>query len=141
MEKTLGLRVIYQPDNPSEAVVDIVFVHGLDGDSFTTWFEQTKSSYWPRDFLAHDIPQSRILTFGYIADWASFGKGWLSGNASDLLHDLCSLRSLPENVSIICSILLPNFAGDFSHCTSYKLSFHQPYRLCARRYLSHDGAL
>jgi len=100
MAQYLGLKVIYNPDNPSDADVDIVVVHGLAGNSYTTWFDYRSSSYWPLDFLSRDIPQSRILTFGYDATLTTLGKGRVNEKASGLLHSLGNLRSHQEEVSI-----------------------------------------
>jgi hypothetical protein len=126
MEKSRGLKVIYQPDSASEAIVDIVFVHGLGGDSYGTWLERTTSSYWPSDFLSQDIPESRILTFGYAASWTSFDRGDLCGYASDLLLDLCDLR-LQESVStaipFVCYSLFSDFAGDVPLSPYHKFVF------------------
>ena len=46
-------------------IFSIVFVHGLQGDSTGTW--ATSKVFWPKDLLPQDIPDARILTFGYDA--------------------------------------------------------------------------
>ena len=61
---TLGLRVLYTPENP---IVDVIFIHGLTGNSFNTWYEEESGTYWPVDLLAHKdrgTRNARILTFG-----------------------------------------------------------------------------
>jgi hypothetical protein len=50
--QTHGLRVLYQPAN---ALVDIIFVHGLTGDSYNTWLQPTSGIYWPVHLLSKDI--------------------------------------------------------------------------------------
>jgi hypothetical protein len=51
------------------AVASIIAVHGISGDSFSTWTDKASKTLWLRDLL----PQSpyfaacRILTFGYDA--------------------------------------------------------------------------
>ncbi|KAG0153596.1 hypothetical protein PDIDSM_2250 [Penicillium digitatum] len=49
--------------------VDVVFVHGLNPSGrndhpFQTW-THSNGKFWPRDFLADDIPYARIFVYGY----------------------------------------------------------------------------
>jgi hypothetical protein len=50
-----------------------VAVHGLGGDAINSWTHQKSKAFWLRDFLPHQIPDARIMTFGYNADIA-FGQ-------------------------------------------------------------------
>jgi hypothetical protein len=75
-----------------------VFVHGLRGDSFQTWMAPN-GACWPRDFLPIDIPQARILTYGYNSDYFSVrflmqNILWEQGKA--LLEYLVKARSQPS---------------------------------------------
>lgn len=45
--------------------VDIVVVHGINGDAYGTWTHQTGKKMWLKDFLPKDLPGARIFTFGY----------------------------------------------------------------------------
>lgn len=66
----LGLQILH---SPSEALVDIIFVHGLRGGSIKTWCKGDDLQYfWPREWLSqeHDLRHARIHSFGYNADWA-----------------------------------------------------------------------
>ncbi|KAI0911092.1 hypothetical protein F4823DRAFT_326306 [Ustulina deusta] len=61
----LGLTTVFEPDG--QAVADLVFVHGLNGGSRSTWSKATDGTFWPQDWLScddafHDV---RIHTFGY----------------------------------------------------------------------------
>lgn len=70
-----GLITLYEPDEPNDANVDIVFIHGLIGNSFTTWLHKDSRVHWPSQLLKNDVPQARILNFGYDASVASFWGG------------------------------------------------------------------
>lgn len=91
--RTGGLRVLH---NPAEHDVDIVFLHGLNGRPEMTFFDTNTEIYWPVHLLPQDIPNARILSFGYDADVAKFlgpiGQNTLEDHASDLINDLSRIR-------------------------------------------------
>ncbi|KAI1842336.1 hypothetical protein JX266_011504 [Neoarthrinium moseri] len=62
----LGLTTVYEPDD-ANAVADLVFVHGLNGGSKSTWSKGGDASlFWPGEFLPRDgFRDVRIHTFGY----------------------------------------------------------------------------
>lgn len=60
----LGMHILFEPTEPP--ALDIVAIHGLGGDPFDTW-THTNKTLWLRDFLPADIPNARIMTFGYDA--------------------------------------------------------------------------
>lgn len=73
----LGLTTLHEPPGGT-AIVDIVFVHGLNGGSQSTWSKGNASShFWPREWLPKDpaFEDVRIHTFGYTA---GLGKAILS---------------------------------------------------------------
>jgi len=94
-----GLRVLHEPAEP---LVDIVFVHGLTGDSYDTWFEVKSGIYWPVHLLSQDVPDARILAFGYDADVTKFlgpvSQNNLRDHASALLGELAAMRSEDDSV-------------------------------------------
>ncbi|KAI9703094.1 MAG: hypothetical protein M1820_005966 [Bogoriella megaspora] len=53
--------------SPKDAIVDIVFIHGLNGNRELTWTNEA-GLFWPKDLLPNDIPQASILTWGYDAN-------------------------------------------------------------------------
>lgn len=61
---SLGLHRLHDP--PTEARVDLIFVHGLGGDSRKTW-SKSGQNFWPRDWLPADpaFQHVRIHTYGY----------------------------------------------------------------------------
>ncbi len=99
---TLGLRVLYTPTDTSNTLVDIVFVHGLTGNSYNTWLEANSGTYWPIHLLRHSVPNARIMAFGYDADVARFlgpvSQNSLRDHASTLLGDLARIRRKTDSV-------------------------------------------
>ncbi|KAH9889621.1 hypothetical protein F4778DRAFT_384145 [Xylariomycetidae sp. FL2044] len=64
----LGLSTVYTPNLNKEAIADLIFVHGLNGGSQSTWCKGGDPSYfWPRAWLSKDeaFEDVRIHSFGY----------------------------------------------------------------------------
>ncbi|SLM34065.1 P-loop containing nucleoside triphosphate hydrolase, partial [Lasallia pustulata] len=103
----LGVGVLHEPSNPPAAVVDIVFVHGLTGEPANTWLHTASRMYWPATLLSRDVPNSRILSFGYDADvinfWTPTSQNRIGNHALNLLGGLTHLRekSDTENRKVI----------------------------------------
>ena len=79
-------------------VLDIVFVHGLRGDAIDTWSKGTVC--WPRDLLKEEIPNVRVITWGYdstIANLKTFSsQNSIFGHSENLLLDLARQRRRTE---------------------------------------------
>lgn len=88
--------VIELSDGGTKATVDIVFVHGLTGNSYSTWFHEDAKVHWPSQLLNKDIPDARILSFGYDADivnfWNPASNSRLSNDAETMVDELARMR-------------------------------------------------
>ncbi|KAH6651738.1 hypothetical protein BKA67DRAFT_626167 [Truncatella angustata] len=64
---TFGLTTLYEPPSVDVPVADLVFVHGLNGGSQSTWTKGDESNFWPKHWLPNDdaFTDVRIHTFGY----------------------------------------------------------------------------
>jgi len=53
----------------ADRLLDIVFIHGLGGDSWTTWMADTDAiqTFWP-NWLPEKFPQAGLWTLGYAAN-------------------------------------------------------------------------
>ena len=99
--KRFGLTELYIPSPASSALVDLVFVHGLNGEPDRTWTSKTNNCLWPRDLLPSAVEEEkvRILTFGYDADVTqTLGEGVtkdkIHNHAENLVASLVANRSL-----------------------------------------------
>ena len=75
----------------------IVAVHGLNGHREETW--TVNHVNWLRDFLPSDIPNARILSWGYDANTHStstISAQYLYDHAKTLVSDLCLKRRLTK---------------------------------------------
>jgi WD40 repeat protein/pimeloyl-ACP methyl ester carboxylesterase len=67
----LGLHVVHQPG--TAPLLDIIFIHGLGGDSQRTWSKDPgdPNLFWPQHWLSSEpeIGRARILSFGYNASF------------------------------------------------------------------------
>ncbi|KAJ6144069.1 hypothetical protein N7471_003522 [Penicillium samsonianum] len=86
--------------------VDFVFVHGLNPSGrndhpFQTW-THSNGKFWPRDFLAEDIPYARVFVYGYnssITHPQTMSTASIKDHANTLLNLLDMERS-PQMGSI-----------------------------------------
>lgn len=93
---TFGLKVLHEN---SQAVADVVLLHGLTGDRERTWTSPRTHKLWARDFLPSDLPETRVLTFGYDAYLTRLGliaKNHIREHAAVLLSSLSGLRQSPD---------------------------------------------
>ncbi|WP_181772859.1 FxSxx-COOH system tetratricopeptide repeat protein [Amycolatopsis pittospori] len=85
MPDVLKIRV------PESAVLDVVFLHGLDGDARKSW---TGRSFWP-EWLAEDFARVAVWSVGYEA-WST---GW-RGTAMPMQDRAINLMARLQNLGI-----------------------------------------
>jgi hypothetical protein len=114
--------------------VSIIFIHGLQGNPINTWSYQSKKPgrfksisqkmkrtevsdvkystnteegatvYWPKQFLARDIPNARIMTFGYITKvkgTEAINQGTIFSHSRNLMKILKAKRIDEPNRALI----------------------------------------
>jgi hypothetical protein len=76
-ESRLGLTQVHNPPDP---VVDIIFIHGLNGASHRSWSHSPRGRYNPSYFWPEWLPEeprlskARINVFGYMAPIMTAGN-------------------------------------------------------------------
>ncbi|MCJ1264213.1 hypothetical protein MMC22_004084 [Lobaria immixta] len=66
-----------------EPIVDFVAVHGLHGDPMNTWMSRETNVPLLKDFLPHDVPDARVMSYGYDAVAFNEAKedGWIASHS------------------------------------------------------------
>ncbi|KAM0215059.1 hypothetical protein ACHAQD_008567 [Fusarium lateritium] len=97
-ENKRGLFLIAEsktdPNGFEDYPVDIIAVHGLNGDAYSTWRHKPDGTLWLEDLLPESLPGSRIYTYGYPSKVFSQSVARVQEFARDLL---VSLRDTREN--------------------------------------------
>ncbi|OKP07146.1 Protein SERAC1 [Penicillium subrubescens] len=98
--KKFGMFIFADQEPDTAAVVDIVAIHGLNGHYFQTWatpVSDGREVNWLKDLLPKQIPNARIMSFGYnSAVQMSKSAGDISLFADQLLEDLFIRRQRQE---------------------------------------------
>lgn len=92
----MGLDVLHPHSalpRRAHLTVDVVAVHGLNGDAIRTWTEPKSNKLWLQDFLPGNVEGVRVMSFRYNAA-AAFGNttAEISDYANDLLGSLVACR-------------------------------------------------
>jgi hypothetical protein len=65
---------ILRVEERDDATVEVLFIHGLNGDHFKTWaLDGKEENYWPK-WIEEDVPGSLSLSFGYPAPVTVLGS-------------------------------------------------------------------
>jgi pimeloyl-ACP methyl ester carboxylesterase len=87
------LHILFEPTTASsDLAIDIVAVHGLGGDGYSTWTDEKSGKLWLRDFLpgSQGFGNARVMTFSYgRSEWPgrrTFGDLWFRDLAKSLLE-------------------------------------------------------
>lgn len=91
------------PSEPETYPVDIIAVHGLNGDAYTTWTHPLTGTLWLRDFLPNFLPGCRVYTYGYPSKlFCELSRGRVQEFARGLL---ASVRDhLEDSTTVLPSI-------------------------------------
>ncbi|KAK2863661.1 hypothetical protein FQN49_004117 [Arthroderma sp. PD_2] len=85
-----GITVLHEPADP---VFDVVAVHGLNGHAFDTWTHKKTGVMWLNDLLPKELPNARIMTYGYCAKFDDFTAHQdIRTIAENLLQQLSGIR-------------------------------------------------
>lgn len=95
--KPFGLTQIYAPPRGTDPTVDIVFVHGLNGNPKDSWTSKN-GCYWPADLLPEFLGAARILTYGYNANVTAFTDGASRDSILSHAETLASTLAANRNV-------------------------------------------
>ncbi|TLD22620.1 ribonuclease p mrp subunit protein [Venturia nashicola] len=100
-----GIKEIYCPANEADTGLDIVAVHGLNGDALKTWTSPKSKICWLNhpDLLPKYMKHARVLVWGYNANISSLkgketSKDRVLQHAQTLIQDLHADRSVRQTI-------------------------------------------
>ena len=79
-------------------------MHGLNGHREKSWTDSESKILWLQDLLPLQLPNARVLTFGYDADTlklSGVSQLGLHDHAASLVAELLRVRTEPEVIRSI----------------------------------------
>ncbi|KAH8600715.1 hypothetical protein B0O99DRAFT_287380 [Bisporella sp. PMI_857] len=96
MEDILGISIIRDPGTQTN--FDLLAIHGINGHPYHTW-THPNGAKWLEDYLPEDMPNARIMTFGYNSQIFTSSKGFVTDFAEQLLQHLMSIRRSTDSTN------------------------------------------
>jgi hypothetical protein len=96
-----GLNTLFEP--LESVVADLVFVHGLNGGSRSTWTRSLDPSlFWPEEWLPQDegFKDVRIHSFGYDSNWGKESTLNIHDFAKALLGSIQDCPAIPQGPQV-----------------------------------------
>ena len=88
-----GLTQLYNPTvDPTEITADVVAITGLDGHAYGSWSGGDPKRMWLRDFLSEDLPECRVMIYGYNSKLSSPGLHTIADFGKRLREELLRVR-------------------------------------------------
>ncbi|RYP86818.1 hypothetical protein DL770_004851 [Monosporascus sp. CRB-9-2] len=84
--KHRGLKILKKHKEMDEIEVDIVAVHGIGVHPETAWNHRKNNCNWLADLLPEDVPNARIMAYGYASYW--FGDQAVKQSVETVAFDL-----------------------------------------------------
>ena len=90
-----------QPKDYLGAEMDIIAVHGLRGSPVRSWIDSSSQSMWLREMLQVDVPNARVMSYGYRTEEVLRGNDFaLDRLADDLVENIMDARAINQNIAV-----------------------------------------
>ena len=90
-----------QPRDYLGVEMDIIAVHGLRGSPVRSWIDSSSQSMWLREMLQADIPNTRVMSYGYLTENVLRENNFaLDILASDLIENIMDARASIQNTAV-----------------------------------------
>ena len=90
-----------QPKDYLGAGMDIIAVHGLRGSPVRSWIDRSSQSMWLREMLQIDVPNARVMSYGYRTEDVLRGNNFaLDRLANDLVENIMDARARIQNTAV-----------------------------------------
>ena len=90
-----------QPKDYLGAEMDIIAVHGLRGSPVRSWIDSSSQSMWLREMLQVDVPNARVMSYGYRTEEVLRGNDFaLNTLANDLVENIMDARARIQNIAV-----------------------------------------